>query len=152
MGASFTVQVLRCFRLYLPLVKLFRIFLLLLIAVLLPIRGAAAAAMHCEPDTSTSHASLQVHPHAPDHSSAEMHDHHQMGHEHATNAHDARGDASEGSNKCSLCCDLCSVTPLASSLPSVPVPQGVATTSFPALFAPYPSFVSEGQERPPRSI
>ena len=136
----------------LPPVKFLRIFLLLLLAVLLPIRGAAAAAMQCEPDRASSHAELQVHAHGSSHASAGMHDHHQMGHEHGTKADDARGGTSGASEKCSLCCDLCSVTPLASSLPAVPVPQGVASTSFPALSAPSPSFVSEGQERPPRSI
>jgi hypothetical protein len=43
------------------------------------------------------------------------------------------------------------VTPMLSSLPSLPAPQDDATESFPDISAPAPSFVSDGQERPPRS-
>jgi len=51
-----------------------------------------------------------------------------------------------------LCCDFCSVTPLSSEPPSVPMPLNLSGVSFPDLFAPAPSFLSDGQERPPRSI
>ena len=126
-----------------PPVKLLRIFILLLLAVLLPIRGVAAAAMQCESEGTTNQAAVQVHAHASQHESSQAHGHPQeVGH----------SDASEATDKCGLCCDLCSVSPIVGNLPSVPFPQFVATTTFPALSAPSPSFLSEGQERPPRSI
>ncbi len=81
-------------------------------------------------------------------------------HAHADHAH-AGDDAStpgtgehhaDGLAKCKLCCDLCAMTPLLSSLPSVPVPPNLSSVSFPDLSAPAPSFVADGQERPPRRI
>ena len=77
--------------------------------------------------------------------------------DHSAGAHDAGNSASAGHHaggfeKCNLCCDFCSITPLLSALPSVPAPRDLSSVSFPALFAPAPSFLSDGQERPPRSI
>jgi hypothetical protein len=91
-------------------------------------------------------------------------------HDHASHDHDSGGDAlappavaagadnqhGEGSgatsNKCNLCTSLCSVTSLISTAPTVPAPLPAASTAFPALAAPVPNFLSDGQDRPPRSI
>lgn len=92
-------------------------------------------------------------------------DHHMMDaagheHEHVDHQHAAHGSGmpassghhADGFGKCNLCCDFCSMTPLLSTLPTIPTPLNLASVSFPDLFAPAPSFVSDGQERPPRSI
>jgi hypothetical protein len=114
-------------------VKTIRIWLLVLLAVLLPVRGAVAAAMLCPPANP-------AHEHAD--------------HQHAEHDADAPGASGhdDGFGKCNLCCDLCSMTPMLSALPSIPTPLNLSSVSFPDLFAPAPSFLSDGQERPPRSI
>jgi hypothetical protein len=75
-------------------------------------------------------------------------------HQHAGYASDAPGTGGhhDGFGKCNLCCDFCSMTPLLSTLPSVPAPPDLSSVSFADLLAPAPSFLSDGQERPPRSI
>ena len=65
---------------------------------------------------------------------------HSGGHDHA---------ASEGCNACSA---YCSLTPLVSNLPTLAEPLDSTAVKFSDLSAPPPSFVSEGQERPPRTI
>jgi hypothetical protein len=54
--------------------------------------------------------------------------------------------------QCSLCAACCSALPIVSALPTVGSPYGASGARFPDLFTPAPSFLSEGQERPPRSI
>ena len=116
--------------------KTLRLCILLLLAVLLPVRGAVAAAMMCPPAGSGS-------PHAM-HGSGEHAGHH---HEHAPRAaHDhAVGD------KCSLCAACCTTAPLPSSVPGLSAPDDLRAAGFPAPLAQAPSFLSGGQERPPRS-
>ena len=132
-------------------VKTIRTLLLVLLAVLLPIRGAVAAAMLCPPSaTGMDHHTMMA---TTDHDEHGGHQHA----DHSAEAHDASHSASAGPHaggveKCNLCCDFCSITPLLSALPSVPTPQDLRLVSFPALFAPAPSFLSDGQERPPRSL
>ena len=133
--------------------KTLRICLLILLAVLLPIRGAVAAAMLCPPAgmSSPSGASASV-----DHA---MHHHEAMaeaadqqhGDHHASGA-DVGGTDVGGTGKCNLCCAFCGMTPLLSSLPTVPMPLMSAAVSFPDFSVPAASFLSDGQERPPRSI
>jgi hypothetical protein len=94
-------------------------------------------------------------------------DHHAMvGVEHASHEHGEHqveqteksadaptsGGHHDGSGKCNLCCDFCSMTPLLATLPSVPTPPNLSSVLFPDLSALAPSFLSDGQERPPRSI
>ena len=132
-------------------VKTIRTLLLVLLALLLPIRGAVAAAMLCPPAAAgMDHHAMMANT---DH---DEHVGHQHADDHSAGAHDAGKSASAGHHgggvdKCNLCCDFCSITPLLSALPSVPTPQDLCSVSFPALFAPAPSFLSDGQERPPRS-
>jgi len=80
--------------------------------------------------------------------------HEHADHQHAEHASDvpSAGEHHDGFGKCNLCCDFCSMTPLLSTLPSVPTPPSLSSVSFPAFLAPAPSFLSDGQERPPRSI
>lgn len=138
--------------------KVIRIWLLVLLAALLPVRGAIAAAMLCPPAAAGTHSEMPRMDHgamAGAHEYAHQ-DHAQ--HEHADaglhgdhgGTHDDKGPTSH--DKCNLCSACCSATPLLSTMPSVPQPHGLATASFPDVFAPAPSFLSDGQERPPRSI
>jgi len=84
-----------------------------------------------------------------DRAAAEHHDHsghERPGFEHQTHDHGSSAD------KCNLCVAFCSVTPLLSELPAVPAPQEMTAVSFPSYAAVSPSFFSDGEERPPRSI
>lgn len=132
--------------------KILRIWLLVLLAVLLPLRGAVAAAMLCSPSAaSTSQAQTTV-------------SHHEGHHGDPTQAADATPASAEhvhahnhdpGSNhaqKCNLCASFCSMTliPTAcTNLIGLPEP---ASARYPELAAKTPSFLLEGQERPPRTI
>lgn len=116
--------------------KTLRLCILLLLAVLLPVRGAVAAAMMCPPTGSGSQHAM--------HGSGEHAGHH---HELASSAaHDhATGD------KCGLCAACCTAAPLVSSVPGLSVPSDLRAARFPAPLSQAPSFLSGGQERPPRS-
>lgn len=125
--------------------KTLRLCLLVLLAVLLPVRGAIAAAMLCPPTVAGVAHSGQMP--AADHPAAQADDADagEAGHAgHHPGAHEG--------GSCNLCCDFCSMTPLPSEPPTVATPTQLSTVAFPDLFAPAPSFLSDGQERPPRSI
>ena len=123
--------------------KSIRVCLLVLLALLLPIRGAVAAAMLC-PMAEAGTQAQQVHgPH-------EHHDH-ASSHSHAAD-HTADHAAAKVADRCHLCSAFCSLTPLMSGVPTVAAPPGLAATAFPDFSAPSASFLSDGQERPPRSI
>jgi len=127
-------------------VKLLRIWLLVLLAVLMPVRGAMAAAMLCPPAVTSheqAHADGARSPHH-DHDA----DHQHLGSDEGTGRHHHDGSAQD---KCSLCASCCSMVPLISSFPSIPEPFE-ATQLFDDLSVRAPSFLSDGQERPPRSI
>ena len=129
--------------------RLVRIGLLVLLAALLPLRGAMAAAMLCPMAAGPQGHDLTLHHGAADHHAHEMAgcDGHADG-DPGSPQHHRDG---EGHNKCSLCASCCSAVPLAGRLPSLPEPFDAAP-SFPALSAPAPTFLAGGQERPPRSI
>jgi hypothetical protein len=135
-------------------VRIFRIWLLLLLAVLLPLRGAMAAALLCPIAETGSQVELRLHEHSLGHQAmdesahadhASMHLEHVAGEPHD---HDGAGQP----DKCNLCSAFCSVTPLVSSQPRVFAPLDNAAVSFPDLSAPAATFLSGGQDRPPRSI
>jgi hypothetical protein len=125
-------------------VRTVRIWLILLLAALIPMRGAVAAAMLCLPAAGGEPAAVHAHEHA---------------HHEAMSAEPDAGLAHEGghhqggaSGGCTLCSACCSSASLLSALPVVAAPPGLVTTSLPDLSAPAPTFLSDGQERPPRSI
>lgn len=123
----------------------------MLLAVLLPVQGAVAAAMLCPVDGSGSQAELRIHAVglsvAPmDH--MEAHHHAGGGHVHAGSHHHGIGHG----DKCNLCSACCSLTPLLGAFPSLASMLEPAGAAFPSLAAPAPTFFSDGQERPPRSI
>ena len=126
-------------------VKILRLWLLVLLAALLPVRGAMAAAMLCPPASVGTQQEVR---------SDQEHD--GASHAHAEHHHDGAAHHDEaadpGHEKCNLCSAFCSLTPLLSEMPGVPPPLEVAAESFPGFSAPAPSFLSDGQERPPRSF
>lgn len=134
-------------------VKNLRVWLLLLLLALLPVRGAMAAAMLC----SAGGSGLQGEPPiaAPGHEAIEHGHGHaipDLVHDHAhDHAHAGDGARHATADHCEMCSAFCSITPLVSELPALPGPRMLATLAFPDLSAPAPSFFSDGQERPPRS-
>jgi len=128
-------------------VKSLRIWLLVLLAVALPIRGAMAAAMVCAAGAghvqATTVAGHAHHDHSGHVAQAVAHSH--ADHDHASGHAHATGD------KCSICASCCSAT--APATVSFSVPQAPpAAADFPEQPAPRAEFFSGGQERPPRSI
>jgi hypothetical protein len=143
-------------------VKSWRICFLLLLAVLLPVRGAVAAAMLCPVAGSGAQMELPMVGQSAGHAAmdaAMLHDHpgghdHAGGHGHAADA-SADGHPSHdhaASDGCNACSAYCSLTPLVSSPPTLAEPLDPTAVKFSDLSAPPPSFVSGGQERPPRTI
>lgn len=119
--------------------KSWRIWLVLLLAVLLPVRGAVAGAMLCEAAGASTMAVTGADAHAGHHHEAAAPTDAQGSHDHAA------------SDRCNMCAAYCSLTPLASQAPAVAEPVGLSDPGFREPAAPPPSFLSDGQERPPRT-
>lgn len=134
--------------------KSLRVWLLVFMAVLLPLRGALAAAMMCPVAATGVQTEVAMAEHAHDHSHSHSYsasgDHH--GAELTPQAADHHDFASVGdpADKCNLCSAFCSVTGMVSGSATTAEPQSVAAV-FPHLYAPPPSFVPDGLKRPPRS-
>ena len=125
--------------------KTARFWLVILLALLLPFRGAVAAAMLCpvaavelqRADTpAPGHHHAQ---HAKDAATAGA----QAGH-----PHDHGGS---GAGKCNTCAAFCCVTPMPASDAVWVAPPAEASTRFPEPATPLPGFVTAGPERPPRA-
>jgi len=113
--------------------------------------------MLCPPSIAGGQRTVAIEGSEMDHHTMGVADH--AGHEHTRHQHpehdsDAPGMGGhhDGFGKCDLCGDFCSMTPMLSALPSIPTPLTLSSVLFPDLSAPAPSFLSDGQERPPRSI
>jgi len=144
----------------LAVVKPLRLGLVLILAVLLPVRGALAAAMLCAPTVTAGAIELRHE------AGGATHDHHAVehdpsvlagaqagprpgGHEHAGSppcTHDASAHDS-----CNVCSASCSAVPLPSASSAIDDPVALSSISFPDLAARAPTFQSDGQERPPRT-
>jgi hypothetical protein len=139
-------------------VKSWRLWFLLLLAVLLPVRGAVAATMLCSVATPGVQAELlSVSDQATSHEAmdhAMSHDEHAGAHDHAGMSHDDghAGHDHTTSGKCNMCSAYCALTPLASDAPVLAEPLGLTAVKVSDHSAPPPSFFSDGQERPPRTI
>jgi len=121
-------------------VKTLRLFVLVLLAMLLPLRGVSAAALLCEP-------------HPASHTEVVSHD--QGGHDMASATGEDRvqhDHSHDGFDKGRHCLSSCSAAPLMAGVPSPFTPTLLGTTVFPHFAAPAPTFQSDGQDRPPRSI
>lgn len=117
--------------------KTLRLWLLVLLALLLPLRGALAAAMVCAPAALTAPAEHEAHAHHGDGAGA-----HAAQHEPGT---------ADGTDRCNVCSASCAATPLPQQPPGVAEPPGLAAAPYPDVAAAAPDFVSDGQDRPPRS-
>ncbi|MBE7941235.1 MULTISPECIES: hypothetical protein [Ramlibacter] len=135
--------------------KPIRVWLLLLLAFALPLRGAMAAGLLCAEPGVVFHAAARA---GTDHS----------GHSHGSTgatAHQVHGEqvvpvhghghghapGHEADGKCSLCASCCTLSVpvvLSFSLPQAPP----ATARYPDYLTPRAEFVSGGPERPPRSL
>lgn len=136
-------------------VKAVRIWLLVLLAVLLPVRGAVAAAMLCPVGSTGMQNELRMHEHPAGHEALDhgmAHEHGSDDHDHASADHHHEGQGQGSADKCNTCSAYCCLTPLVSDLPTLPEPIGSTALKFPRHSFPAPSFLSDGQERPPRSI
>ena len=139
--------------------KIVRLWLLLLLVVLLPLRGAMARAVLCEPGDGDEylHVEGRLHRHSPTaahvHADGEV-DHHHVNDGQAEPVHSLDEQESAGESdkvdRCSLCAAYCCTTPLAFTIPPVPLPSQLGLVFFAQLKAPPPIFLSEGQERPPK--
>lgn len=102
--------------------------------------------MLCPPAVST---------HSHEQAATEAHHGHDMADEHQHSTHGAdeaqHHHYGAGHDKCSLCSSCCSMVPLMSTFANFPQPFD-ATEQFPELSVLASSFVSDGQERPPRSV
>lgn len=124
----------------LTLVKTFRLLVLMLLAMLLPLRGLSATTLLCK-QVPASHSQLAVHEHGV-HSDAA---HGEASHEHSDHDHG-------GVDKSHHCLSACSAPPMTAAAPSVALPALLGAARFPAYAAHVSTFQPDGQERPPRSI
>jgi hypothetical protein len=124
-----------------------RTWLLVLLAVLLPIRGVVAAAMLCPVAGSGMQSEVILHGEKIGHHA----EHEPTSHDHGLGHHDHSGSAN-GSDKCNVCSAFASVTPLVSNLPTPFVAPDAAAAAFPDFSAPATNFLRDGPERPPQRI
>lgn len=127
--------------------KFLRLFIVALLAVLLPLRGALAAVAVCEDVDAGERTELVVHSHGA-HDGAAQAGQDEVSHDHG----DGVVHSHNGVTHVVKCATSCSLTPLAMSDPSLVGSVVVTTISFPAYRALAPSFISDGQERPPRTL
>ena len=125
-----------------------------MLAFLVPLRGAAGAAMLCHTvdlgTASESRANEGDHGHFIDCD----------GHGRNSDGSDRALEESTGSehkdggaaHKCGMCTACGSLASIDSRIPTLFEPLEPAAAFFPELHAPLPSFHSGGQDRPPRTI
>lgn len=137
--------------------KLLRLALLLLLAVLLPVRSGMAAAMLCPTvGVGVARTAAEAPMALDDDGNAASHAHHDAhhaAHDHHAMASEAGSDpgAADLPQKCTLCAAFCSMTPMpATGAPGLP-PHDAADSPVPAPDAPPPHFATGGPERPPRA-
>lgn len=137
--------------------KYLRTFILILLTVLLPIRGAVAVAMLCPGEAATistvADAGHGEHEQPDQRASHETAAHHTATHDHAHG--DASDESSSGGHTtaCQFCAGGgCCVTPLAFKSPSVELPGLITSAMFPVLTVRVTAFYPDGQDRPPRTI
>ncbi|MBK1714934.1 hypothetical protein [Rubrivivax gelatinosus] len=130
--------------------KRLRILVLLVLAALLPFRGAVAEVLLCAGHAGQAAAAVDGHEAA-----AATH----AGCEPAAMAADAddHGAAPDAGHhgavvKCNTCTASCSMSPLLGTAPTVPAPLPLPQRHASLRDAPAPSHLTDGQERPPRSI
>lgn len=146
----------------LAFVKTARLWLLIVLAVLLPLRGALAQALPCAGGHGGHpvHA-MQGHAHGPHqapptgqalpHELAEGHAHHAAGSTACPGAGHGPGHAAGDPAQCSACATCCIGAPIASTVASLLPVLPPATLTFSFGSAPVPRGVPDRLDRPPRS-
>lgn len=133
-----------------------RALLLVLLAFLLPVRGAMGAAMLCPSAGAQGVAVVAAEVgHMKAHAADGAHAEHAAMSQHASNvgtSGDATATSGEHQLGCQACASGCCATPLAFAPPLVVAPRPITSVAFPALSVPVPAFQSGGQDRPPRTI
>lgn len=142
--------------------KSLRALVLIVLAVLLPVRGAFAGAMACanaggSRAVAVAHEAMP-HDHAASHGghAAVMHhgeSHHGENHDGAGTAdgdHDGQPPTVHAAATCQFCASGCCMASLVASVPALGPAPLTAVASFPPLLVPAPAFESGGPERPPR--
>jgi hypothetical protein len=128
-----------------------RTWLMLLVALLLPLKGTmAAAGMFCHMGSTTPQAAI----------GQQHHEHHvDASHAHAGHADTQSGSGapepdpgSAASPTCTICSAVCSAPPLPATGPSPLSLPATASERFPALVPPHVTALSGGLERPPRTL
>jgi len=127
-------------------VKVLRLILIVVLAVLLPLRGVVAASMLC-PEGRGAGAAVQA---------VDDHDHHghHEGDAHADHGHDhgqEEGASSDHAGGCNSCAASCCASALLSDMPRLPGSPEAVAADFPTLDEPAADHPSDGQDRPPRS-
>jgi hypothetical protein len=137
-------------------VKTLRIWLVVLLTVLVPVRGVLAAVMPCAPEGTGSR--IGSHAEAPAFQTGHLDQRHaeQAADPAADSACDPglsshHGHGASGQDKCDACSASCGGSPLPSAAAGVDEPIALSSVSFPGISARAPSFLSDGQERPPRT-
>ena len=123
---------------------------MLLVILLLPIRGAMAAAMLCLSQDGPENVMVQHLGESGGHDHAH-HGHGAQAHVEDTQAGQDDDVASGNADDCNLCASFCSLSLLASTAPDLRHPWARAALN-PTPSIPAPSFVSDGEDRPPRTI
>lgn len=132
---------------------------MLLLMLMLPVRGAMAAAMLCLPQDGPQKLMVQHLAEKPSgHGQALQHGHDHASHGHGQHAHTDATESSHDSDTasldaddCNLCASFCSLTPLASSFPDLRHPRAQPALN-PSPPVTGPSLVLDGEDRPPRTI
>jgi hypothetical protein len=131
--------------------SLFRLLLLWLMVLALPVQGfAAAAGQHC----ATMHERMQLtgSPHHEAADAAHPHAGVDAAHAHAeAPAHDPADATAQGGLTCSACAACCAAVGLPANAPGLPAPPhgGVQPQ---ALESAATAFLTGGLERPPRTV
>lgn len=136
--------------------KNLRVVILVLLALLLPVRGAMAAAMLCPGEGSGASAVVAV-VEGDVAMPAEhgLHNEQATSHHHPSDGHASDHDTSVSGGHptaCQVCVSGCCLAPLAFAPPSVQVRVLTTSAVCPALSLAIPAFESGGQDRPPRTI
>lgn len=125
-----------------------KIWLVLFVAIMLPLRGGLVAAgsfCHDSAQGTKADAVLSATHHA---------DHHQaaIAVDHASGPDGASSERAPYGDSCAHCASGCSVPPLIQVATGVPAPLELAGARLPEPQVAPPSHPSDGVERPPRSI
>jgi hypothetical protein len=133
--------------------KRLRIVILVLLAVLLPLRGALAATMMCPAGGTTTAVVAAVHDHHAMTVDAASHaDHASMHHHAAAGAPDGKASTGEHPATCHFCASGCCMVTLLGSVPALADGGPSVTVEFPPVASRVPAYQSGGQDRPPRTI